>query len=348
MPEKTAGTCKQKGCTVQNNGKCLEGFEKHTDCPHFIVIDESLEQNVSDNAKAIEQEKSGAMIDLYDGDGLNPETAGNITRKSMTRLIVVAGAYQSGKTTILASIYECFLKGEFAGYMFAGSQTLPGYEQKCHLARIASDRESPDTQRTTQTSASLLHLSVKDLSNSYQDILFTDLPGETFRQAIDSTSFCKQLSVIRMADYFVLLLDGEKLCKIEQRQEVFQDAKTLLRSCLDSDMLRRDCFADVLVTKWDLIDSIKDDNKKQAESFIQHIQKEIEKQLKERVKRLRFFNVAARPDKDSDLEFAYGLKEIFPSWVQDVASCSPFVPHKEIKPVSGREFDMYIYRRLKS
>ena len=78
------------------------------------------------------------FVQLHEGDDLTISKASKITRSCVTRFITLAGAAESGKTTLLASIYECFQKGGFADYYFAGSLTLPGYEKRCHLSRIES------------------------------------------------------------------------------------------------------------------------------------------------------------------------------------------------------------------
>jgi hypothetical protein len=337
------GKCRQEACPVEKTGKCLEGFEKLEECPHFITPPE-LEE-IKEIAK-VEVAELPKEIEFLDGDGFSPETATSITGAAVTRLIILAGAAESGKTTLLASLYGCFQEGPFAGYLFAGSQTLMGFERRCHLSRITSGREKPDTERTKPGSEkNLLHLRVRieDLSRPAQNLLLSDISGETFRLAKDSTDEVLKLEMLKRADYFVLLLDGDKLSQQKTRQETFIDGVSLLRSCLDAKILGKNSFVNVLFTKWDLIEDNSD--KAKILQFIDHVETEMEERFKSRVGQLRFFRIAARPQKPL-LEFGYGLKEIFPSWVE---YGSQFHTVPLIEPchlVPEREFDRYLYRWL--
>lgn len=291
-----------------------------------------------------EQVASVEMIDLPDGEALNLEGAKVITQASLTRLILFAGAPDSGKTTLLTSIYESLQWGPFAGYIFAGSRTLLGFEERCHLGRIASERMTADTERTKLEPGQypqLLHLRVREdnLVRPVQNLLLSDLPGETFRLAKDSTEECVKLSVLRRADHFVLLLDGKKLSRIESRAEVMADGTSLLRSCLDAELLGKRSLVDVLFTKWDAIERSPD--KEKAEAYTTLGKKQMKDRFEARVGRLRFFRVAARPEEKSDLPFAYGLSQVFPSWVEE---SSLFLTTNQNKksPQWASEFDRYL------
>jgi len=266
-------------------------------------------------------------------------------RSAVTRFIVLAGAADSGKTTLLTSLYESFQWGSFAGYVFAGSQTLPGLERRCHLSRIASGRAKPDTERT-KPGEELLHLRVrvKDLSRPAQELVITDLFGEAFRMAKDSTEECKRLGFISRADHFVLLLDGEKIAETGRRQEAFTDGSSLLRSCLDASMLLKNSYVDVLFTKWDKIECNKDNEKRsEALAFVEHITTNLTQRFGNRVGRIRFFRVAARPEKNT-LPFAYELDKVFPAWVEESPIFAVAVSSPALIPSSGREIDRYHLR----
>jgi hypothetical protein len=257
------------------------------------------------------------LIDLPDGRGFDLLSSAAITRANPTQVIVLAGGSGSGKTTLLASMYEKFQKSPFAGYIFAGSRTLPGLERRCYLARIASGRSEPDTERTKGAENTLLHLKVRkqDLTRPSQDLLFTDLGGERFRLAKDSTTECKRLKFLLRADHFALLIDGAMLARVEKRQEACVFARSLLRSCLDAEMLGAHSYVDVLFTKWDLIRPKMEEHR--IKDFLEGIQTQFKDRFAGRVARLRFFRIAARPTEDPPLPFAYNLEKFFPSWVED-------------------------------
>ena len=81
-----------------------------------IVLD-SLESN-SDIIEEISTMKSD-LINLNLGEDISMAECKHITRSNMTRVIVIAGEVESGKTTLLASIYSQFLKGPYSDYIFA-------------------------------------------------------------------------------------------------------------------------------------------------------------------------------------------------------------------------------------
>lgn len=102
------------------------------------------------------------FVELSGGGVLSAADADAVTLRSRTQLVVLAGAEGSGKTTVLASIYERLNRGPFAGVQFAGSRSLLGFEEICHLNRLASGGAQPDTQRTIPAEeASYYHLALK-------------------------------------------------------------------------------------------------------------------------------------------------------------------------------------------
>src|SRR3989304_7885544 len=167
---------------------------------------------------------------FHDGLCLDLSSSNNVVADAPTQLIILAGASESGKTTLLASIYEKFSEGGLADFYFAGSRTLPGFEQRCHLARIASGRPVADTERTKANDRiELLHLRVakKRMKTSHTNLLFTDISGETFRIIKDSTDECKKYHILMRADHFVVLIDGAQLISLTKRQKAYYDCRSL-------------------------------------------------------------------------------------------------------------------------
>lgn len=347
MSENLRPCCDQEGCTVHNDGKCLEGFEDLNQCPHCQFVEVEDEVSVEEEINIANSEEE-LEFNLPDGLALNAASARSITRDKPTHLILIAGDEESGKTTLLASLYECFLVGPFGQYSFAGSQSLVGFEARCYLSRIHSGRSFPETERTKPgASDTLLHLRVFDKSKNKQtDLLFSDLPGEIFRLAKDSTEECKKLKILHRCDRFVLLLDCERLIDFENRHETFANGVGIIRSCLDSEMLRGDVIIDVLFTKWDSVE-LQTDNKDEFLAYFGHIRENMEQKFGLRVGALRFFNVAARP-KTSALNFAYGIKDFFSLWVEEKSIQKP-IAHKfkfeDINALNLRHFDRFIFSR---
>jgi len=79
--------------------------------------DEGIEEVVQD-AKQLED----PFVALYPGLALDAEEALAVTLRHPAHLVVFAEGEESGKTTILATIYENLVQGPFAGFRFAGSR----------------------------------------------------------------------------------------------------------------------------------------------------------------------------------------------------------------------------------
>ena len=80
------------------------------------------------------------LLDLPHGKGLKASETAAITRRALTSVVLFAGTADCGKTTLLATLHLLFQRGPFAGYNFAGSDTLVGFEDRVSLARTASGR----------------------------------------------------------------------------------------------------------------------------------------------------------------------------------------------------------------
>lgn len=345
--------CKLAECTVATTERCIEGLDLST-CPNYIGAEpeaaaplNSAEEKGGESEDATEKQEEVEMIDLPDGLDFNPTTASRITSARLTRVIVVAGDEDSGKTTFVTSLYDRFQEGAFAGYIFAGCRTLQGMERRCFPSRIESERTHPDTTRTPRSDGqSLLHLRlrVEDLSRPSQDLLLTDISGEYFRAACDSTEECQQLEVLRRADHLALCLDGERLADAKLRHEAFNTGKLLLQSALDAEMIGPHTFVDVLITKRDLLGPVEGST---AQAYLDKIRQGLSDVFKPRVGRLRFFEIAARPTV-AGFPLAYGLDQVLPSWVED----TPFYVQPQLKDLRAigtglvkTEFDRYLTRR---
>jgi Double-GTPase 2 len=345
--------CKLSECTVATTEKCFEGLELSV-CPNYLGTETEAEvtptivaSESEEAADDAEQQDEAEMVALPDGLDFTPATASRITRARLTRVIVIAGDQDSGKTTLVSSLFDRFQEGSFAGYLFAGCRTLPGLERRCFPSRIASERVHSDTIRTPRGDGqSLLHLKlrVEDLSRPTQDLLLSDISGEFFRDACDSTEGCQQLKVLRRADHLILCLDGEKLASNGLRHEAFNMGKLLLQSTLDAEMIGQHTFVDVLFTKRDLLGPLEGSN---ALNYLNKIRQGLKTEFAGSLGRLRFFEVAARPTV-AGFPLAYGLDRVLPSWVED----TPFYTQPQLNELRAiaaslaqTEFDRYLLRR---
>ena len=314
MAEKNTIFCKEEHCNVAQDGKCVNGLELK-DCPHYQS--NSISEEIQDAQENLtEKPNENSLINLYSGNEMTCEEAREITSSSLSKLIVILGAPESGKTTLLTCLNELFQKGIFSNYMFAGSKTLIGFEKRSYRSRFISGAKAPDTERTKfESTIKLLHLAVRDIDckKPIQNMFFTDMAGEYFDFFRDSTEECQKCKILKRADHFVLLIDCENLLDPSRRNITKVENVALLRSCVGSGMLGPKSIVDIVFSKWDLVHNLEEKHKEKISNFINLIKNNVENAIKSEIGDLNFFNVAARPI--TSLESGYGMNEVFPHWV---------------------------------
>lgn len=291
------------------------------------------------------EDAESEFIDLFSGAALSATDADLITLRSRTHLVVFAGAEGSGKTTVLASIYERLNQGAFAGFKFAGSRSLLGFEEICHLNRLTSGETHPDTQRTRLTDETrYYHLSIGNTEplGARREVLLSAMSGELFRMARDSREDAERLTFLRRADTIVVLVDGDRLATPAWRTSAQSDAAGILESLLDANMLSPNCRVEIVFSKLDRISA----GGQAALDFLAKTQEKFEGRFRARIPHLSFRQVAARPipsaasDKLDD-----GLAEAFVSWTTMVPPSLVDDQFRQPAPARrNREFSKFGWR----
>ncbi len=219
--------------------------------------------------------------------------------------------------------------GRFA---FAGSKTLPAFEERCHDARMTSGREIPDTERTKPGEGfRFLHLALFDWNvSSRTNLLLGDMSGELYDAVRDSSDECAKYEFLRRADHLVVMLNGAKLAD-NNHAETYAHARGVVRSLLDADVLRGHTHVTLLTTKWDLI--VRSGGR--AQTRVAELEESFVTTFASKLPHVHFAHVAARPT-NSELDFAYGLNDLLGAWM-DAAGLAPPPPLNVIS--SEREFD---------
>jgi double-GTPase-like protein len=127
-----------------------------------------------------EDTKHVDWIRLPTADLLSVEDADELLRRRAANIVAVIGERKGGKTTLIAEIYERFLRGPFAGQLFADSQTLLGFEKKSYPSRAETGAEKPDTVRTSlRDGLTFFHLGlVSETDNLRRDLLLSERAGD--------------------------------------------------------------------------------------------------------------------------------------------------------------------------
>jgi len=296
--------------------------------------------------------ETDGIIDLPSGKELNEKAAVKFSGDHHTRLIVLAGPVKGGKTTLLTSLYELFQWGPVADQNFAWSVTLPGFEQKCHQARTASDNPTAETQRTPYAGPDPYYLHLRTAPASGQppktDFLFTDVSGEMFDHAVNSEEECKLLTFVKRAAHLVLLIDGAKVVQ-DNRNVVVQKTKSILRCLLDSEMISPFCYVTVVWAKCDYFATVPPRNRKAIAKFREDVEADFITSFSDRLpaERFRFMEIAARPKEDPQMGFGKGVVELFRFWLERAPHICSLNLEMDV-PKSGRESELFALRHFSS
>ncbi len=231
--------------------------------------------------------------------------------------ILVVGAQRAGKTTLAGALYQQFLLSSFAGFEFAGSETLVGFEKRCHFLTTGSRLPRPDMRRTSyQEQTKILHIRVKCLqSGKLHDLMFMDMSGEYYEAAAGSDDDCREVNLWKAADQVIFLLDGKNLADLSKRHQAVGDSGQLLRRCADLNLLTSLSNVDVLANKQDEIDRADDDG--EASAFTGEFLEELDETYSDRFARFRTHRVALMPETfGRDYGLLHGVDKLFPTWVR--------------------------------
>ncbi len=216
--------------------------------------DESAGEAGADDSSAVSSEETEDDAVLLRGpDLLTPEEGSRLAADGSTRLVVWAGERDSGKTTLSAEFYEGHRTGR-ASTIFAGSETLLGFEERIHPARLESDRLTPRTVRTESDpeARELLHLAVC-CDAKIEHILFADIPGEHFRRMRDHELDASDVSLLAHADKLAVVVDGGLIADNGMRAAAVNFTRQLISQLKASDLPVQRMDVILLLTKLDLV-----------------------------------------------------------------------------------------------
>jgi hypothetical protein len=315
----------------------LEGFDPVVSCPY--VHQSSIEED--DAQAAVMQDE---LVALPAAEALSEFDAAKITRNQPTKLVIIAGPYNSGKTTILTALFEAFQEAPFANFIFRGSKTLVGFEKRCHLGRIESGNHEPDTLHTSvREGIRFLHLSLlasEKGASECTDLLLSDISGESFRRIRDSSAAAKEMEVLNRADHLCIVIDGDKLTSLETRQSARSDSRSLIRSIIEAGVIAPECIIDVVISKFDLIVEKQDND---VEEFIDQMKKALAEVASNHT--VEFHDIAARPHRNAKVPFAHGLPTLLRSWMRQKTQAG--IPTFLLSQKPQREFGRFSSSVLK-
>ncbi|MBF3788905.1 hypothetical protein ISF76_28870 [Burkholderia pseudomallei] len=244
------GRCTTPGCNAPAD-RCIEDLSPE-ECPNFVVGPEPGDASLATGATAGQQKvvqigRGGAALSINDADVRMLSTP--VGRR--LGVVALVGVPDCGKTTLLSSLYEVVRRDARSHLGFAGSETIRGFEERCHLSRLASENEIPDTPRTA-SELQFLHLSlVARQSGERVELFMADRRGEQFQDVLDRPELAEDLAEVRRGDGVALLLDGGHLVDAQRRELAIAMVQRLAMAICGH--LREFAAVQLVVTKVDKI-----------------------------------------------------------------------------------------------
>jgi hypothetical protein len=248
------------------------------------------------------------------GDALSHVEAAELCAEVPTTVVVLAGGVRSGKTTLLTAIYEHFNQETLAGWLFAGSRTLFGFERRCHGGRQESGFDAPRTERSSRLQPPWLHLEVAADNPANPDLrrnlLLADVTGELFEELVTGARRASDLPEIWRADHLAIVLDGRKLSTPEEEQAERMKMETLARVLIEQEALVTPDALSIVVTKLDEILARESHAVDKLDAIADRI-----RQAAGITQALPVWRTAARPQ-TSELAAGHGVVALFTSWLE--------------------------------
>jgi hypothetical protein len=327
VPNEVAGVlCQNKECRVSETGKCVEGFALDK-CPHIARGTTTVEAPRSTGSDETSgNDDSSKAISLPSGERLPVSTASEVLRASEARVLAIIGPTSSGKTSLIAALYETFQKTPLGDFRFARSRTLFAFEQACHDARAASRRPEPQTEHTGHTplpgGVSFYHLGLRNRATSrLLDLVIADRTGEDYRSAADDPSISSGFPEVKRADSLTLLVDGERLLDRGARHNVRSEIELILQALVDADTTSTSQRVSLVLTKLDKIRSAAPAEGQRTERDFEALVESVQRLFGDFFKKVLPMQVAASP-KTNVLPHGYGVSDLLQFWTAPLAILS--------------------------
>ena len=186
-------------------------------------------------------------------DAMTLEQARALSGRRGVRLVLVMGEAGTGKTALLAALWQRLLeRGELGGHALAGSRTALGLERRAYWQRLDA-RQSAPRMPPSDPAEAMLHLRMRRPDGNLIELLLSDLAGEQFERIREGRALVAELPWATRADRVVVLLDGAALEEPGESEIAVTRAERLLLSLQTSDALRASARIALVLTKSDAL-----------------------------------------------------------------------------------------------
>jgi phage terminase Nu1 subunit (DNA packaging protein) len=308
--------------------------------------EEIVNESKSDELiESLNNEEKNDIVNLPLGEALYIEDTYPITSRDKTKLIVLAGPAECGKTTLITTLYQLFHIGPIDELFFAGSQTIKGFEQRAYHTRTNSGMNIPNTPRTRLGSLnSFLHLKLWNSANKNKHtLLLTDFSGEDFKNARANVELMREdFSLIMRADSLLILIDGDSITKIDERHSAIQFTQELLTTIKNARILKNNTKIYFVISKEDLVES-RCENNPELKKYVDGIPDKLKNKFNDLENEIKFYKVAAMPEDITRLSVGYGINELIKDLIKESEICNNdiFLKQKEFKSEFNNFYKKY-------
>ncbi|HBE67808.1 MAG TPA: hypothetical protein DDW52_06635 [Planctomycetaceae bacterium] len=197
-------------------GECTLGNRDRTQCKNW-----KREEQEDDPEQTVETPSSAP----WHSDALSGNDLNLLSVHRRPHLVALIGPHNAGKSTLLAATHLSMLRTPAIGeWDFAGSLTLLGWAKIINKMQYPRDSDCPPgfpahTPISADRVPGLLHYCFRHQeSGKLRDVVFTDAPGEWFKQwAIhhDDTPYPGATWIADHADSFLFFVDSAELAGSE-------------------------------------------------------------------------------------------------------------------------------------
>ncbi|WP_338921693.1 hypothetical protein V0M98_03360 [Pseudomonas silesiensis] len=299
--------CANPECRVSETGRCVEGFELEK-CLQYGSEPEEL----TEEEEANEVEAGAPCVQLRSAETLSLEEASKLLRAAPTRVIAIVGPSDSGKTSLIAGLYELFQEGPIGDISFSRSVTLHAFEQTCHDARSASRRTSPHIHRTRRGEVRFYHLDILGAGTQKTlTLALADRAGEEYKGAADDTSSGVDFPEIQRADTLTLLVDGQRHLDSGARHNLRSEIIMIIQALVDGCALQNGQRLAVVLTKIDQI--MGSANEERALAEFSKLVNKISELFPNIFTTIASFEIAASP-KSGEMKRGTGVDKLLDFW----------------------------------
>ena len=321
--------CANRECRIARGDKCIEGHDDLSKCPYYgresVEVDDEQREDNRNSADVFDG------VRLPDALPLESQDADNVLARLPSRMVCVIGGHDSGKTSIIAGLFDLFQMGPICNVAFAGSSTLHGLEIICHDSRAASERDEPHSERTKRGEVRFYHIDVRH-NDALQSLLIADRSGEEYEEVADLAANATDMFELRRADAITVLVDGRRLASLSDRADVMGAIPLVIQGMVENGAFVRKPKLAIVLTKNDAVQA--SPRKGRVEQDFCSILEGLREAFAAHFGEIGSFVTSASP-KEANVVRGAGLGELLEFWIKPCAEPRGI----RVRYSSGRVFD---------